>query len=182
MDNLTYNICKKIIGFLLIALLFIACKSNPKRYSAKEKKEFEKNLVIANKGLVKKDQNEISGYIAKRKWNMKKTKTGLWYEIIKHGNGKKAEAGMVAQLRYEIVLLNGTLCYSSDSLGIKKFKIGQGGVESGLEEAVLLLKSGDYARFIMPPHLAHGLIGDDNKIPPRSTIVYNVELIKLTHY
>ena len=63
-----------------------------------------------------------------------------------------------------------------------RFKIGQGGVESGLEEAVLLMSVGDKGRFIMPPHLAHGLLGDNNKIPPRSIIVYQAELIKLTNY
>ncbi len=177
-----FNMSKPVYTILLIVVLLVACKSNPKRYSAKEKKEFKENLVKANKGLVKKDQDEIADYISRRGWNMKKSETGLWFEILKQGNGKKAAVGMVAQLRYEVKLLDGTLCYSSDSLGIKKFKIGQGGVESGLEEAVLLLKCGDYARFVMPPHLAYGLIGDENKIPPRSTIVYNVELLKLTDY
>ena len=46
----------------------------------------------------------------------------------------------------------------------------------------MLLKEGDAARFILPPYLAFGLLGDENKIPPRSTIVYNVEMLKLTDY
>ena len=62
----------------------------------------------------------------------------------------------------------------------KQFRIGQGGVESGLEEGVLLLlHEGDKATFIMPPHLAHGLPGDGNRIPARSIIVYEVELVKV---
>jgi FKBP-type peptidyl-prolyl cis-trans isomerase len=52
-------------------------------------------------------------------------------------------------------------------------------VESGLEEGILLLREGDKAKFILPPHLAHGLLGDDNKIPARSIIVYDLELLSL---
>jgi FKBP-type peptidyl-prolyl cis-trans isomerase len=77
---------------------------------------------------------------------------------------------------YSVSLLDGTECYSSKSTGPQEFRIGQDNVESGLHEAILLMKVGDKARFILPPHLAHGLIGDQNKIPAMSTIIYDVEL------
>jgi len=57
--------------------------------------------------------------------------------------------------------------------------VGHGGVESGLEEAVLLLHAGDKARIIIPSHLAYGLVGDDDKIPARATLIYEIELIEL---
>jgi FKBP-type peptidyl-prolyl cis-trans isomerase FkpA len=41
------------------------------------------------------------------------------------------------------------------------------------------MKQGQKAIFIMPPHLAHGLLGDKNKVPPRATLVYDVELLNL---
>ncbi|MDA3892420.1 MAG: FKBP-type peptidyl-prolyl cis-trans isomerase [Salinivirgaceae bacterium] len=174
------QITKTFFVILMAGILLFSCKSQTKNYTAKEKKEFHNNLVKANKGLVTKDQELIESYAKHRNWNMQKSKTGLWYEIIKTTNAPKAKPGQVAHIRYQINLLDGTSCYTSDSLGVKQFKIGQGGVESGLEEAILLLSEGDAARFIMPPHLAHGLLGDENKIPPHSTIVYNVELLKLT--
>ena len=68
----------------------------------------------------------------------------------------------------------------SNSRGTKSFKIGQGGVEKGLEIGILKMREGDKAKFIMPPNLAWGLIGDEKKIPARSIIIYDVELIKLT--
>lgn len=170
------------VGLLITIFLVGACKSSTKKYNAKEKKLFQENLVKANKGLVHKYQDEIGAYVNRHAWNMEKTESGLWYEIVKPGKGQKAIAGNIAQLRYQVNLLDGTLCYTSDSLGVKVFKIGQGGVESGLEEGILMLNEGAKARFIMPPHLAYGLLGDENKIPTRSTIVYNVELIKLTDY
>jgi FKBP-type peptidyl-prolyl cis-trans isomerase len=43
-----------------------------------------------------------------------------------------------------------------------------------------MLREGDKARFILPPHIAHGLLGDENRIPPRSVIVYEVELLNIS--
>ena len=39
------------------------------------------------------------------------------------------------------------------------------------------MRAGDKARFIIPPHLAYGLLGDENRIPARSIIIYQVELV-----
>ena len=69
--------------------------------------------------------------------------------------------------------------YSSKEDGPRSFMIGQDNVETGLHEAVTYLKLGDKAHVILPSHLAHGLTGDNNKIPPRSTVIYNLELIGL---
>jgi FKBP-type peptidyl-prolyl cis-trans isomerase len=169
-----------ILNLLLIVALFSSCKAKRERYVASDRKTFSDNLVKANRGLVTNDHNLISNYVAENGWNMKKTETGLWYENIKEGTGRKAEVGLVVHLRYQVKLINGKECYNSDSLGIKSFKIGYGGVESGLEEGVLLMREGGMARFILPPYLAFGLLGDENKIPPRSIIIYNVEMVKLT--
>ncbi len=111
---------------------------------------------------------------------MKRTETGLYYMIHEHGTGPRAERGLYATIDYAVYLLNGTLCYASDSLNPKQFLIGQGGVESGLEQGILLLREGDKARFIMPPHLAHGLLGDDHKIPGRSVILYELEVLDIS--
>lgn len=132
-----------------------------------------------NKYLVKKDADAIKGYIRRHGWNMQESQTGLWYEIIKKGNGPQALAGKSVTLSYNVWLLDGTHCYSSDTDGNKTFVIGKGGVETGLEQGILLLQEGDKARFIMPPHLAYGLIGDENKIPARSTIIYEIQVLKI---
>jgi FKBP-type peptidyl-prolyl cis-trans isomerase len=112
-------------------------------------------------------------------WDMTESQTGLWSQIYEKGNGVTAAKGKFITLSYTLSLLDGSVCYTSDSLGYKQFLIGSGGVESGLEEGVLLLREGDKARFVLPPHLAQGLTGDGNKIPPRAIIVYDVEVINI---
>ncbi|MBI9066162.1 MAG: FKBP-type peptidyl-prolyl cis-trans isomerase [Salinivirgaceae bacterium] len=180
LSKINRNILIPIILFSLIVT--IACSQNKNNRNTATPKQYKENLLQANKGLVDLDQDRIESYVKRRNWDMKVSETGMWYQIYDKKDGEKTKEKKIAHLKYQINLLDGTLCYTSDSLGVMKFKVGQGGVESGLEEAILLMGVGDKGRFIMPPHLAHGLLGDNNKIPPRSIIVYQTELIKLTNY
>ncbi len=144
-----------------------------------DKKEIEESLVKVNKQLVKSEEEQIKDYINRYGWEMQETGTGLRYMIYKHGTGQLAEKGQIAKVNFTLSLLNGEVCYSSDAEGLKEFKIGQGGVESGLEEGILLMKQGDRAKFIIPSHLAFGLLGDTEKIPAKATLVYDIELVEL---
>jgi FKBP-type peptidyl-prolyl cis-trans isomerase FkpA len=167
------------IAILLLCIFLFACRYKQRNITENDYRKTRKSLMEVNRLLVKKDSARIAEYIKNRNWDMIETKTGLWYKIYEKGTGKKSKEGLYATINYNVELLDGTQCYSSDSLGPKRFKIGRGSVESGLEEGILLLKEGDKARFILPPHLAHGLVGDDNRIPARSIIVYDVELLSL---
>jgi FKBP-type peptidyl-prolyl cis-trans isomerase FkpA len=168
-----------IVVFLLLG---ISCKNNrDKEKHPRNKEEVKKQMEDVNRILIKKDHEQIKGYAARHGWKMVETETGLWYEIITEGNGRQAAKGLLATINYSVSLMDGTLCYSSQKKGPKTFLIGQGNVESGLEQAILLLKEGSKARFILPPHLAYGLPGDGDKIPSRSIIIYEVELISLSN-
>lgn len=171
-----------LLVFMGFVLMFgwAGCSQRPSHTKTQSNKSYKENLVKANKGLVSLDQDRIESFVNRHGWQMQKTESGMWYQIIDTNSNEKALAGKIAHLHYQVSLLDGTVCYTSDSLGIMQFKIGQGGVESGLEEAILKMRVGEKGRFIMPPHLGHGLLGDENKIPPRSVIVYSVELLKLT--
>lgn len=142
-------------------------------------KEFQDKLINANKMYVRKESDEIDQYIAHRGWKMTMTGTGLRYMITQKGNGIAAIPEKHAKVNYKISLLDGTLCYSSDSTGAKVFLIGHDNVESGLHEGIQLLHVGDKAVFILPSHLAHGLMGDDSKIPPKSSVIYDIELLSI---
>ena len=134
-----------------------------------------------NRELVEEDAQNIAAFAERKGWQMEKTESGLWYMIYEKGKGEKAETGRIATLEYTLSLMNGTICYSSEEFGPKEFRLGQGGVgvESGLEEGVLLLREGDKARLFLPPHLAHGLLGDGVCIPRRAVILYDVKLVRI---
>ncbi len=173
-------VCSQLLrnGLILIfTIIFFSCDSVQEKSEEDNKVKYsKKSLEKINQLLVEKDVEIIKNYIERREWDMEMTETGLWYMIYQEGSGDLIEENDFIIMNYKIWLMDGTLCYSSDSLGPKSFIVGKGGVESGLEEGLLLLKNGSRARFIMPPHLAHGLIGDNEKIPARATIIYDVEI------
>ncbi|MFW5793224.1 MAG: FKBP-type peptidyl-prolyl cis-trans isomerase [Bacteroidota bacterium] len=173
----------KLFYIFLFVSFFVslnACNSkDDKNSELPEKKEIEEKMIGANRLLLGVEEQEILDFIDRYNWDVKETGSGLKYDIYHHGNGKKAEEGLTAVINYEISLLTGDLVYSSEEEGNKAFKIGKGGEISGLQEGILLMRVGDKARFIMPPHLAHGVPGDGVKIPKRVPIVYKVELIDL---
>lgn len=167
-------------GLLLILLCSLCSCSNSQNRKEQNSRSSQISLeryIEINRQLVGEEQKVIARYAQDQGLDMHTTETGLWYAISEEGAGINIVAGKVVSLEYSIWLLDGTLCYSSAKDGQKVFLVGQGGVESGLEEGVLLLKKGSKATFIMPPHLAHGLIGDDDRIPSRAILRYEVEVI-----
>ncbi len=142
--------------------------------------ETKKALQEVNQALVEKDRELIQAYIDRHELKgMAENGSGLYYLVWGQGNGTPIKNGDVVTLEYTLSLLDGTICYTSKSQKPKEFVVGYGGVESGLEMAMLLMQLGQSGKFILPPHLAHGLLGDQNKIPPRSIIVYDVRVINV---
>ncbi len=141
-----------------------------------DRAQARKSLEVVNRYLVKEEQDRIEDYIRRHQLDVVKTGSGLRYSILKNGKGEKVEPGRLIQLEYEVKLLTGDRIYSSEEEGPLSFIVGRGGVPSGLEEGIKYLHVGDEAVFIIPSHLAFGLLGDDNRIPPRAALVYHVEV------
>lgn len=168
---------------LIVVLMMQSCNSTTENILPPEKmisqKELKKKIVEANKMYIKRESDEIDQYVKFRGWTMITTGTGLRYRILKKGNGKPALSEKEATINYKVSLLDGTVCYSSESKGVRTFLINKDNVESGLHEGIQLLHEGDRALFIMPSHIAHGLLGDDSKIPAHATVVYELELLSV---
>ena len=139
-------------------------------------------LINLNRKVIQLERQDIDDYISRHGWRMQTTSTGLRYFIYRNGSGQRARKGEIAVISYTLNLLDGTIVEKSDSTKPKEFLIGHGGVESGLEEGILLMRKGDAAKFIIPSHLAFGLIGDQERIPERSALVYDIHLIDLRQF
>ncbi len=109
------------------------------------------------------------------------TKSGLRYKIIQKGNGKKAEAGMQVSVHYEGSLIDGTVFDSSYKRKEPiDFQVGVGQVIAGWDEGICLLQVGDKARFVIPSDLGYGSAGAGGVIPPDATLIFDVELMKVS--
>jgi FKBP-type peptidyl-prolyl cis-trans isomerase len=168
--------------FLFLFFLLAACGSDPEekeRMSPKEREAFRDSIMKENKRLARYEDRAIEDYIERRKWDMKKTGTGLRYMVREEGSGEKAKRGMVAKVRYRVELLSGETLYSSKRKGPKSFLIGRDNEVTGLHQGVQYMREGGDAVFILPYHLAHGLLGDMKKVPMHASLVYHIELIDL---
>ena len=167
---------KSVLIVFLVASL-VSCREKPGN-TINNSRPGKNEMADLNKYLVQKDRERIKNYIERKSLRMNESPTGLWYEIIKEGNGKPFSNNDKVVMDYECSLLDGTKCYSSKDLGPKDVVLGRSEMEPGLNEGLRLLKPGAEAIFIIPPFLAYGLIGDRKMIPPRAVIVYNVNILR----
>jgi len=109
-----------------------------------------------------------------------KTSSGLRYQIIQEGDGKKASKGDMVSVHYKGQLLDGTVFDSSYKRKEPiDFTIGVGQVIPGWDEGIQLLKVGDKARLVIPSDLAYGSQGAGGVIPPNAPLIFDVELVNV---
>lgn len=170
----------KYLALFPLIIFFASCgeteKPKQKKYTDQELKDLS---VQMNTWDEKRQNDEIDQYLKQHNWEMEKTASGLRFMLMKAGNGPIAQNGQMAKVIYKIFLLDGSLCYSVNRDSAKTFCIGKDNVESGIHEGIQLMHVGDKMRFILPSHLAHGLTGDQSKIPPLASVVYEIELLEL---
>jgi len=179
--------CWKIISkfFVIAMILLISSCGNTKEEEKKEKEinplDYKDDLEAVNKDLNQKEAEDIEAYAQRYGWKMEKTGSGLQYYIYQETNteGRKVETAKIITVKFDVSLLNGVECYNSKDDGNKEFILGQSTEVSGLEEGLLLMKEGDKAKLIVPSHLAYGLLGDQEKIPMRATLIYDIEVLKV---
>jgi FKBP-type peptidyl-prolyl cis-trans isomerase len=113
----------------------------------------------------------------------KKFKTlpgGLKYAVLKPGKGAVAAHGDV-EVHYTGWLTNGKKFDSSRDSGRPfKFELGHGQVIKGWDQGVKGMKVGEKRQLVVPPALGYGAGGTpDGTIPPYSTLIFEVELLKV---
>jgi len=168
---------------VLLMGAFWSCEPERKKpKTLSEIKAYEEPLQKVNQILLKQDEAKIRAHCERRAWSMQMTSSGMWFGKLKSSELDSVKRGDFVNIKFSVSLLDGKVLYSSDSMGTKTFEVGHGGVESGLEEGILLMRNREKYRFILPPHKAHGLLGDLNKIPARSIIVYEVEIIDILNH
>ena len=166
--------------FSLIALCFFSCSDNEQNNTIIDQGWNSDKSIEFNINIIEEENLTIKAYLAHRKdLMMKESGSGLRYMIYKNGKEVKAESGDSASVSLRIKLLDGTFCYQTDSTQVDCFLIDRNHIESGINEAVQYMHLGDSAKLIIPSHLAHGLVGDRDKIPPLSILFVDIHLIEL---
>ena len=103
------------------------------------------------------------------------TESGLQYEVLKMGKGKKPAATDKVKVHYHGTLIDGTVFDSSVERG-EPIVFGLNQVIAGWTEGVQLMPVGSKFKFYIPQNLVYGERAAGS-IPPYSTLIFEVELL-----
>lgn len=142
--------------------------------------EFQKQMVEKqaedSKAMTSNNQNFFTENA--KKPGVQTTASGLQYKVTQPGTGKKPAATSVVTVHYTGKLLDGKVFDSSVERGEPiEFPLNQ--VIPGWTEGLQLMKEGEKATLYIPSQLAYGEQGVPGTIPANSTLVFDVELIKV---
>jgi len=139
-----------------------------------------KKSIELNEELAAEQDLDIRLYLAKYEGKeIIESGSGLRYILLNKTKGEQARAGQEAKVEYKVTLLDGTEVYQTPDDELDIFNIDNSQMESGIHEGIKLMRVGEKAKLVFPSHLAHGLVGDMDKIPPLAPLVVDIELIEL---
>ncbi len=126
---------------------------------------------------------------------MEGTESGMFYEVLKKGNGPKPEAGQTVKMHYAGYLLDGTLFDTSikelaqengkydqrrEPYAPFEVQVGpQARVIEGWKQALSMMQVGDKYKILLPPNLAYGERGAGGVIPPNAWLIFEMEMVAL---
>jgi FKBP-type peptidyl-prolyl cis-trans isomerase len=182
LDMRTRSFC-----FLALLTLFVCALTSCHRQNATgsvvvssegEKTEKDDPYVEGNKNIMRRENEEIQMFVRRYGWEMQRTPTGLYIEVLNPGKGELYKENDPVTLEYRTFLLSGEMIYCSDSLGTKHFVVNRSEEIDALHEAVQLLRPGAQARLVIPSYLAYGVAGDGDRICGLRPIMMEITLLE----
>lgn len=167
--------------FIFLSILLASCRrpevkeEGSKDWSAAHSVDFNQELSI-------REELKIKTFLAHyRELKMQETPSGLRYMIYQKANSSEplAKEGQKAAIQVVVKTLDQKICYQTPLEEIEWLSIAHSEKETGIHEALLLMRKGDAAKLLLPSYLGHGLLGDRNTIPPQSILYIDLKLIEL---
>ena len=143
-----------------------------------QKQEKKLNAEREAQGMVAKKAGE--DYLAQnaKREGIVTLPSGLQYQVLREGNGRKPKATDQVKCHYEGFLVDGTVFDSSVQRG-EPATFGLDQVITGWTEGLQLMQEGAKYRFFIPYRLGYGERGAGASIPPYSALIFDVELIEV---
>ncbi len=166
-----------IFGLILLTMAFVTrsgwfARDNPGAPINSAMREYMGQMLLPN---------EDEAIVSQRWPNAVQTSTGLRYVVTREGDGvTRPRAGQMVAAHYRGMLLDGTPVDDSHSKGEPlRFPVGQTRVLAGWDEAFLTMTQGEQRTLIIPYWLGYGEKGVAGRIPPKATLIFDVELVEV---
>lgn len=170
----------KLSMHLSILVLFLGCGQEGSAPVVQRQMPDSEALIKENRDAIKLEDRDIDRYVERYGIQAQRTGRGVRYQLLRDVPGEAPRPEQWVSINYRVELLNGDTAYRSEPGKPESFKVDMDDVESGLHEGIQYMSPGDSAIIIIPSYRAHGLIGDMDRIPMRSSLVYRIGLVKVT--
>jgi len=171
---------KPFCTYTLFCLLLTACGAPREQAPQAVAPSRDRQLLQdVNRYLSEKEQDVLAAYVARQQLDMKQTPDGYYYQLVEQGRGAAVDNGCLVRLHGRVLLIDGTLCYVYSEQRPFDVVVGAHADIKILNTALLGMHEGSRVRFVLPAHMAYGLPGDGNRIPPRSPLVCDFVIAKV---
>ena len=140
--------------------------------------ERRQEAEAAERGKAARSEGEHFLAENKKRAGVVTTPSGLQYEVLAEGNGRRPRATDTVRCHYEGTLIDGTVFDSSYRRGMPA-EFGLNQVIAGWTEGVQLMQEGAKYKFYIPYNLAYGEHGAGGSIPPYAALIFIVELLQV---
>ncbi|MBQ6683525.1 MAG: FKBP-type peptidyl-prolyl cis-trans isomerase [Bacteroidales bacterium] len=135
----------------------------------------KENMINANRVVIQSEATQIESYVNRRGWEMKPLPCGALYWQTVSGQGPAINPEDTVVVTYRLEALDGTPFYTNQR---DTLVVGRRHVTVALDDILQQLHYGSQAWMIAPSNAAYGVVGDGDRVPSRTVIVYNIKDIQ----
>ncbi|MAO60695.1 MAG: hypothetical protein CL549_13140 [Alcanivorax sp.] len=149
--------------------------------SSAYQQEVMQRLEKEHKQLIARNTAQGKAFMEKngQRPEVKTLPSGVQYEVLEASSGGASpDANDAVRVNYAGTLLDGTFVESNIAYG-EAVQVNMGVALKGWQKALVHMKEGDKWRLFIPPELAYGEAGIRKKVPPQSTLIYELELVEV---
>lgn len=166
-----------ICTLLSVLLLLVSCGDRtPVIELEPENSELVKeNMINANRVVIQSEATQIESYLQRRGWSVQQLPSGACFYLYTPGDGPAILPNDRVQVSYRLEGLDGSPFYTNQ---VDTLVVGHHDVTVALDDLLQQLHYGSQAYLIAPSNSAYGVVGDGDRVPSRTVIIYNVTNIK----
>jgi FKBP-type peptidyl-prolyl cis-trans isomerase len=171
---------KRIAPYLIVLFLAAGCGDRTPivEVEADNSTRFKENMINANRVVIQSEATQIEGYVQRRGMETKALPCGALYHEYTHGTGTAINPDDTVVVSYRLEALDGTPFYTHQT---DTLTVGRRQVTVALDDLLTVLPCGSQAWLIAPSNTAYGVVGDGDRVPSRTVIVYNIVSINKLH-